>query len=255
MAEAELIGFVDSDDWIDPDMFEVLYKTLTENNTDIAICGHYLSYTNADIPSASGGGVEIYTRDEALQKIICDREIKSYLVDKLYRKHVINEYLPKSFYYEDYATLFKWFTCAESVAFCNSSKYHYRQRCGSTDHDSDPKKKYHFFLAEKERYTYLTRNGFFPQQHSRFAAKVVRVGLREIKGIVRKCPYGQTSDKYIDYIKLELKQFIPVKIRHLGFFRWIMLHMLFSCPSVYHFLMRIRVFNKSTSADNSNLYQ
>lgn len=254
MAEAELVGFVDSDDWIDPDMYEVLYDALTGNDADIAICGHYLSYKDADLPFNSGSGAGVYTRDEALQKIICDREIKSYLVDKLYRRHVINEFLPKSFYYEDYATLFKWFACADRVAFCNVPKYHYRQRRGSTDHDNDPKKNYHFFLAEKERYAYLTRNGFFPEQHSRFAAKVVRVGLREIKGIIRKCPYGQASDRYIEYIKSELKQFIPVKVSHLGFFRWIMLHMLFSCPSIYRFLMRIRVFKRHRTSDASNLY-
>lgn len=35
LAKGEYIGFVDSDDWIEPDMYEVLYKNLVSNNVDI----------------------------------------------------------------------------------------------------------------------------------------------------------------------------------------------------------------------------
>ena len=38
-ATGELIAFVDSDDWIAPDMYEKLYHRLTEDGSDIAACG------------------------------------------------------------------------------------------------------------------------------------------------------------------------------------------------------------------------
>lgn len=38
-AKGEYIGFVDSDDFIQPQMYDFLYKSLTENNGDMAICG------------------------------------------------------------------------------------------------------------------------------------------------------------------------------------------------------------------------
>ena len=40
MARADLIGYVDSDDWIEPDMYEVLYRTMTETGADISVCGY-----------------------------------------------------------------------------------------------------------------------------------------------------------------------------------------------------------------------
>ena len=40
-AEAELIGFIDSDDYIDEDMYETLYRQLRESNADLSMCGHY----------------------------------------------------------------------------------------------------------------------------------------------------------------------------------------------------------------------
>ncbi len=38
MARGELIGFVDSDDWIRPEMYEKLYRIMTETGADIALC-------------------------------------------------------------------------------------------------------------------------------------------------------------------------------------------------------------------------
>lgn len=40
VAEGRYIGFVDSDDWIEPDMYEALYGLITAHNADIAVCGH-----------------------------------------------------------------------------------------------------------------------------------------------------------------------------------------------------------------------
>lgn len=35
------IGYVDGDDWIEPNMFERLYETLTVEDVDVVMCGHY----------------------------------------------------------------------------------------------------------------------------------------------------------------------------------------------------------------------
>ena len=39
-----MIAFVDSDDWLELDMFEVLYTNLKEKNVDIACVGYYQCY-------------------------------------------------------------------------------------------------------------------------------------------------------------------------------------------------------------------
>lgn len=38
-ASGRYIGFVDSDDWIDRDMYHVLYQAVTERQADMAVCG------------------------------------------------------------------------------------------------------------------------------------------------------------------------------------------------------------------------
>ena len=108
LAKADLIGFVDSDDWIERDMYDVLYRTLIENQADIVICGYFLDYSDGTETSCCDLGKNIvYDRDEALKLILEDKIIKSFLWDKLFRKEMITDLLPKFYYYEDYATLFK----------------------------------------------------------------------------------------------------------------------------------------------------
>lgn len=234
MATAPLIGFIDSDDWVDPDMYETLYDTLVKSEADISMCGHYYTYTYREKPSCTSGEVKVYSGDEALMMIIEDRKIKSFLVDKLYKKEVIRDLLPKSFYYEDYATLFKWFVGVSKVAICESPKYHYRQRRGSIALDSHPRKKYHFYLAEKSRCTYLIENGIFPEYHKKFVAKLVRVGLGQIKAILRYKEDKSEGKEYIDIIKSEIQSYMPVSVRDLGLFRWILLQELIHCPVLYY---------------------
>ena len=45
-ASGEYIGFVDSDDYIKENMFEILYNMIKEANAKIAICGWYLVEDN-----------------------------------------------------------------------------------------------------------------------------------------------------------------------------------------------------------------
>lgn len=43
-ATGEYIGFVDGDDWIEPDMYEQFSAVIEKYNPDMAICEFYFSY-------------------------------------------------------------------------------------------------------------------------------------------------------------------------------------------------------------------
>ena len=46
ISTGELIGFVDSDDWLEPTMYEVLYRSLTKENADTSMITGVLEYPN-----------------------------------------------------------------------------------------------------------------------------------------------------------------------------------------------------------------
>lgn len=64
VAKGEYISFVDSDDWIDSDMIEVLVQRASEDQSDIIVC-HY-------VREFADGGVEkekyYYNREPTIQK-------------------------------------------------------------------------------------------------------------------------------------------------------------------------------------------
>lgn len=45
-ALGQYIGFVDSDDWIEPDMYEVLIDKAEETGADVVECGIYLEFAD-----------------------------------------------------------------------------------------------------------------------------------------------------------------------------------------------------------------
>lgn len=196
-ARADLIGYVDSDDWIEPDMYAVLYRTMKDTGADISICGYFTSMVDNERPSCNGGNIHVYDRDEALLHLLRDRQIKNYLWDKLYKRKVITADLPKSVSYEDYATLVKWFASSETVALCDKPEYHYRQRRSSIDHDYNYERKWQFYLAEKERCAFIRESGLLPEIGDELDARVVRAGISQAKDISR----SRNNDEAIRYIE------------------------------------------------------
>ncbi|MGN0191159.1 MAG: glycosyltransferase family 2 protein, partial [Candidatus Cryptobacteroides sp.] len=113
MAQADYIGFVDSDDWIEPQMYETLYRVMVENDADISICSYFFNYVNREKAYSFSGETLIMSGNEAMEEILEDKRLHSYLWDKLFKKEMICEPLPKSYFYEDHSTLFKWFVNAK----------------------------------------------------------------------------------------------------------------------------------------------
>ena len=88
-ASGEFIGFVDSDDHIEPDMFECLYQALYTSGSDISICNHIIdNEITGNMTSAAGPESESslrMTQKEALSVLIDDLIIRNYMWNKLYR--------------------------------------------------------------------------------------------------------------------------------------------------------------------------
>lgn len=81
IARGKYIGFVDSDDWIESNMYEDLYKSIEESNLDIAVCGRR-AYTE-------GGKLlnEIEIDDELIN--FKNYKIKDYISNYLFYKHTV----------------------------------------------------------------------------------------------------------------------------------------------------------------------
>ena len=74
IARAPYVGFVDSDDYIAPTMYEVLYGSLVKENADIALCGVLDQYVNrSEAPSAIV--YSVMTPEEVLSDIFLNKTL------------------------------------------------------------------------------------------------------------------------------------------------------------------------------------
>ncbi|WP_406630849.1 glycosyltransferase family 2 protein [Ornithobacterium rhinotracheale] len=126
------LTFVDSDDWLELDMLELLYFHITKENADIACCGYYIAKLNKNIPIWNQGGSVIWNRKEALSKLLINKEMKDFSCVKLY-KHKIFESVkfPLGKYFEDIFTTYKIFLNSNKIIKINQSKYYYREHNSS----------------------------------------------------------------------------------------------------------------------------
>lgn len=86
MAQGELVGFVDADDIIAEEFFEILYKNLIDYNADVSICNFY--FREAEIGNEMEDKVRELSKNELLKEIFLHDRIRGYLYNKLYKKEI-----------------------------------------------------------------------------------------------------------------------------------------------------------------------
>lgn len=139
VASGAYLMFVDSDDWIEPEMVEVLYKALVDNNATMSICNHKRVYENSD--NCAGGNNfpikdGVITGKELLSDLFfneCGYWVIS--VCKLYIKALFDSVrFPFGKVNEDQFILHKIVLQCEKIACVSAPMYNYLQRCDSITH-------------------------------------------------------------------------------------------------------------------------
>ena len=132
LAKGKYLTFVDSDDFVENNMCEVLYSAVVNAKTDIGCSGYYVDGDNGVISEYHEFMDEIKTisRDEALKLIFFGRSYAAW--GKIYKRKLFDKLeFPKGKIDEDYAVMYKLFGSVEQITFVNNHLYHYLKRSGS----------------------------------------------------------------------------------------------------------------------------
>lgn len=96
MAEGELIMFIDSDDWIEHDMLQHLYKLLRENSADISMCNYFIESVDGSERTSHPFPIQdepSITNDIAQCVAMLDEQCKfPYLWNRLYKRKFIEDF-------------------------------------------------------------------------------------------------------------------------------------------------------------------
>ncbi len=127
MASGEYVAFIDSDDWIDKDMMEVLYNAIQKYDADIAECSWRCIYKDRIEEETENTGEYITGNNIfALRGEIQWKYFKSIACNKLYKKELFrNVRFPVGKLHEDEYTTHLVFYNARRLVYIDCSKYNY----------------------------------------------------------------------------------------------------------------------------------
>ena len=151
-ADAPYTGFVDSDDWIDPDMFERLYREAVRCDADIVCCQYIYEADGRSVPEHRDVSPGVYDRAaierELYPRLLGDetfgRQISPNRWTKLYRSGLIRDNLaccPEDISYGEDMHLFFSAMC-DAARVCiipDFHPYHYRQNSDSITGKYNPR--------------------------------------------------------------------------------------------------------------------
>ena len=152
VAYGEWIGWVDSDDWIEPDMFDCLLENALGSQADICICGRY-----EELPrrTAFFGWPErtVLEQKAAMKALLEDRHIDNALYDKLWKRELFDGIrFPEGRTYEDLATVYRLFDRVTKVLCLPQPKYHYRRRRDSITGNVSLHNRMNHYISACQRY-------------------------------------------------------------------------------------------------------
>ena len=136
IATGDYIGFVDSDDWIEPDMYETLYGMIEEKNVEIAYVDYVREQGNSSTHVLNEGNTCVYSANEALSLMFTYQKIHG-MVWLFIAKRSLFEQLgfdTDISVSEDFLFAVDLILRAESVAYRPYCCYHYYIHDGSAFH-------------------------------------------------------------------------------------------------------------------------
>lgn len=151
-AKGEYIAFLDSDDYIELDMYEKLYKIAKRDNSDMVQCNFYWEYPNK---RKMGELVEFNTKQEMLEKT----RVEAW--NKLIKREIIEKSsvkFPKGYRYEDVEFTYKLIPYIDKVSFLNEPLIYYVQREGSISNSQNERTKEIFDILENVISYYKEKN-------------------------------------------------------------------------------------------------
>jgi glycosyltransferase involved in cell wall biosynthesis len=140
-AEGEFVSFVDSDDWVESDMYEKLYGVAVSDNTiDICIGTYLCEDENAEVTYPFEKGPEgLIAGEEALYEMFTRKYFNWSLCDKIYRRSLFEDvsfWDKANSYGEDTVANWDLFRRARKIYYKPVAGYHYVNNSESMIHRS-----------------------------------------------------------------------------------------------------------------------
>jgi glycosyltransferase involved in cell wall biosynthesis len=245
MAQGSYVGFVDCDDTLEADMYEVLLDTAKKYGSDITICGVRKIFQDKIELQYGSLNITEYNRHEAVAGLL-QKEFPRSVYDKIYKAEIAKSIKFEGRIYEDTFYNFLALSKTKKVVFNDVVKYNYIVRDNSVSMEKFSKK-------------YLDSTDF--------SKRIVEQCRREMPDLVVKAQYFDliTNISLVNLLLVDQKDNYPVEYQSIvaylkGYLQYVRenpvkrkhkyaIYILGISPLIYEIFMKI--YCKITDADLS----
>lgn len=176
-ATGEYIAFLDSDDWIEPDMYEILLDLTMQTNADIVTCRFWQEYQNKTEESTGPEKQFAVEGSEILRTYLFQRDVCQDSWNNLFKTELFRFLrFPEKRSFEDYAIKPQLLQKAKKMVYTPACMLHYRNRENSLSNRHSMKSLIDYWFVFRERFEYL--GGLSEEYH--------RIALSDCIGAVSK---------------------------------------------------------------------
>lgn len=205
-AHGKYIGFIDSDDYIEPNMFEEMYKKAEEEQADMVECDFIWEYPNKqkiDIGKIYRNKKEafLYARVVAWNKLIKRETLENAKI-----------LFPKGLRYEDTEFFYKLLPSLKKISFVKKPLVHYIQRSNSIANTQNKRVKEIFEIWNNILKFYKEKNLFeeykneIEYTYTRFLLcssllRIVKVGDKKTRKELEKLTWEELNSNFPNWKK------------------------------------------------------
>lgn len=156
----EYVTFVDSDDWLEPDVYTPMMDLMLEKQVKLVCAGRY------DVKARTGEKklglcpkqTEVIGAEEMLGRLFTWDNCDSAPWDKLYHRSLFDSVrFPSRSNFEDVAVVYKLVEAAGTVAMLSKPIYNYYHRAGSTSQSGLTERTFYFEEYTQEILTHIQK--------------------------------------------------------------------------------------------------
>ena len=243
----QFVGFVDSDDYIDADMYEIMHAESLKESADVTVCGMYDDYQGKIEDRGTGKEILVLHGTEAYQEFFrTGGQIGCSNCNMLFKKEVFSNLRYRTGTIgEDIELLCYVFHKTETVLCLNCSKYYYAHRENSVTTAVFSEKNLDILIIMDKMLVFIQKEHprLLPQMYA-YQAEWYIITLREMyrshnKGLYKQVKLtirGKLKAHYNDYIK-NTQVYLIYRILLFALIIYCFRPMLFlydTCAELYH---------------------
>lgn len=164
-SKGRFIGFVDSDDWIAPDMYEKLLQKASNTGADVVCCDMFIKHHHDFEP-----GQAVKMIEDGIQGVLYEKQYQRLvlhsgsIVCKIYKREIIIEndlWFPENVFYEDNCTGILMMLYATHLEKVDIPLYFYYMNQNSTTHKKNNERMFDRLITAELLVEEFKKRGFY----------------------------------------------------------------------------------------------